>query len=91
MVSSDTSSLRDFQSELQSHDIIQRVNSDINPSVSHKHLHDILNYLVDKYFPIKYMRFNKYKHKKSPWVTNGLLKSISYKDKLYIKLKSTSL
>ena len=32
------------------------------------------------------MRFNKIKHNKSKWMTNGILKSIKEEDKLYIKL-----
>ena len=36
------------------------------------------------------MKFNKYKHKKSSWITQGLLKSIRYRDQLYKKLKLTN-
>ena len=38
----------------------------------------------------KLVKFNKYKHKKSSWITQGLLKSIRYRDKLYKKLKLTN-
>ena len=37
----------------------------------------------------KLVKFNKYKHKKSSWITQGLLKSIKYRDKLYKRLKLT--
>ena len=37
----------------------------------------------NKYVPIKLMKFNKYKHKKSKWITEGILRSIRYRDKLY--------
>ena len=37
--------------------------------------------------PNKYVKFNHYKHKKSEWVTYGIIKSIKYKDKLYQLLK----
>ena len=40
--------------------------------------------------PIKYVNFKKYKHKKSQWITNGLIKSIKFCDNLYKKLKLTS-
>ena len=36
------------------------------------------------------VKFNKYKHKKSSWITQGLLKSIRYRDQLYKKLKLTN-
>ena len=39
--------------------------------------------------PSKWVKFNKYKHKKSSWITQGLLKSIKYGDKLYKRLKLT--
>ena len=41
----------------------------------------------NKHMPSKWVKFNKYKHKKSSWITQGLLKSIKYRDKLYKRLK----
>ena len=35
--------------------------------------------------PVKYAKFNKHKHKKQPWMTDAILKSIVYRDKLLIK------
>ena len=43
---------------------------------------------LDKIIPLK-KKFNKYKHKKCQWITNGILKSIKYKDHLYRSLKIT--
>ena len=40
--------------------------------------------------PSKMVRLKKYKHKKSSWITKGLLKSIRYRDKLYKQLKLTN-
>ena len=37
----------------------------------------------------KLVKFDKYKHKKSTWITQGLLKSIRYQEKLYKQLKLT--
>ena len=39
--------------------------------------------------PSKWVKFNKYKYKKSSWITQGLLKSIKYRDKLYKRIKLT--
>ena len=36
------------------------------------------------------MKFNKYKHKKSTWITQGLLASIRHRDKLYKQIKLTN-
>ena len=38
----------------------------------------------------KLVKFNKYKHKKSTWITQGLLTSIRYRDKLYKQIKLTN-
>lgn len=38
-------------------------------------------------FPVKSVKFNKYKHKNSPWITNGILISIKFRDKLYKQLR----
>ena len=40
-----------------------------------------------KHFPNKRVKVNKYKHKLSPWITTGLIKSIEFRDKLYKRLK----
>ena len=37
--------------------------------------------------PCKLIKFNKYKHNKSKWITQGLLKSIHSREKLYARLK----
>ena len=39
--------------------------------------------------PTKLVKFNKKKHKKSKWITQGILNSITYRDKMYNKLKDT--
>ena len=41
-----------------------------------------------KHFPNKRVKVNKHKHKLSPWITTGLIKSIEFHDKLYKRLKS---
>ena len=40
----------------------------------------------EKYLPSKTVQFNKYKHKLSPWITNGILASMRYRDKLHYQL-----
>ncbi len=40
----------------------------------------------NKHMPSKWVKFNKYKHS---WITQGLLKSIKYRDNLYKRLKLT--
>ena len=40
----------------------------------------------NKHMPSKWVKFNKYKHS---WITQGLLKSIKYRDNVYKQLKLT--
>jgi exonuclease III len=66
---------------------------DINtdPNLGYNHFTDILINLRTKHFPDKTTKFNKYKHKLNKWITNGILRSLKFKDKLYKKLKCTPL
>ena len=40
--------------------------------------------------PLCKIKYNKYKHKKSLWISDGIIKSIKYRDKLYRNLKCMS-
>ena len=42
-------------------------------------------------FPIKEVKFNKRKHKLTPWISFDILNSINTRDKLYVKWKKTPL
>ena len=39
--------------------------------------------------PLKRVKFDKHKHTKSIWITAGLIRSIKFRDKLYLKMKQT--
>ena len=81
-----------FRNDLRKTEVVEKfrncMKSDINNNC--KKFTDVLSQYVNIHFPCKSLRFNKYKHKKSKWITNAILKSISYRDKLYVKLKSVS-
>ena len=47
--------------------------------------------LKDKHIPVKIVRFNKYRHKGNKWITRGIMNSIKFRDKLYVKHKMTPL
>ena len=55
---------------------------------------NILNRLIskakDKHLPLRIVKFHKNKHKKSQWVTKCIIKSISFRDKLYCTLKQSA-
>jgi hypothetical protein len=60
---------------------------DADPCSNYNILKSKLKEGIERYFSAKTVRYNKYKHKKSPWISNGIMKSIKYRDRLYIELK----
>ena len=64
------------------------LNADTN--INYEIIHDEIARAINKCMPSKRVKFNKYKHKKSSWITQGLLKSIRYRNQLYKKLKLTN-
>ena len=52
-----------------------------DPNINYDILESTIVSAMDKIMPLKRLKFKKYKHKKQPWITNGILKSIKYKDR----------
>ena len=52
-------------------------------------LNEVISKAKDKHLPVHMIKFSKHKHSKSQWITKGIIQSIAYKDKLYMKLKQT--
>ena len=67
------------------------LNSDDNPNTNYNILESTLVTAIKKHTVIKQIKFNKFKHKKTPWITEGLLKSIKFTDKLHLKAKQPGL
>ena len=61
-----------------------------NPNVSYNVIMEVIEAARKKNMTGKCFKFNKYKHKKSKWITYGILKSIRFRDNLYTKLKLTN-
>lgn len=61
-------------------------NSSKNVNENYNHLLSIISESRDKFLPIIKRRFNKYRDKLEPWMTNGILRSIRTRDKLHKKL-----
>ena len=72
--------------------IMSKLNCSVNadPNSNYEILNSILKTAIDTCMPTKLVKYNKHRHKKSRWISSGLIKSISFRDKLYQKLKSTS-
>merc|ERR1711942_86367 len=59
------------------------------PDKNYNVIQNIIIDEMDRNLPVKRVRFNKYKHKDSPWITQGIINSIRFRDNIYKKLKST--
>ena len=57
------------------------------PNENYNLIFSTLHSSLDEHLPIKTVKFNRHKHKGSPWITSGIIKSIKERDKLHIELK----
>ena len=66
---------------------------DQSPSADVNSNYDIMfneiHRVVEKHISSKTVKFNKFKHKQSKWITHGVIKSIKYRDKFYKLLQMT--
>jgi hypothetical protein len=87
----DDKAINKFVCELQNTNIMDQLdkNPDGNADTNYNQFHSLLMNIRDKCLPLKTVKFNRHKHKKSPWVTSGILRSIKFRDSLYLKLKRT--
>ena len=60
-----------------------------DPNINYTTLERIIMSAHEKCFPVKEVKFNKYKHKSAPWITQEILQSIKFRDELYVKWKKT--
>ena len=69
--------------------VFAKLNPDIstNPNENYDILEKIIIHNINKHFPRRQVKFNKYKHKKNTWITKGILHSINFRDNLYRELK----
>ena len=63
---------------------------DADPNINYDILELTITDAANKHLPTKTSKVNKHKHKKSNWITYGIIKSIKFRDRLYMKLKKTA-
>ena len=68
--------------------IYDEMNKNINccPQDNYEVFARLVKFAKEKHLPSKIVKYNKRKHMKSNWMTDGILKSINTKDKLYTVL-----
>ena len=83
--------IHNFVSDLSQRNVLSQLNlqKDIDPNENYNILERNIKLAKKTHLPIKTVRFNKRKHKLKPWITQSIIKSINFKDKLYKKLKLT--
>ena len=82
--------INNFKDELKSEipKLILVNNLMTDPNLSYQAFEDFVLRIKEKNMPMKTVRFDKYKHKMTKWVTTGIITSIKFRDKLYRQLKS---
>ena len=87
----DYSSLFHFYDSLQNKDLMGRLQLDVaNLNVNYNILENILVQTFNECIPVRKIKLHKHKHKRSEWITMGLIRSIKYRDNLYKRLKKVS-
>jgi len=83
--------ITEFRNYLKEQQIHTKLNNgpDANPDSNYNILHEIIQNGMNKYMPLKTRKFNKYRHRNSKWISQGIIHSIQYRDKLYQKVRQT--
>ena len=81
--------LAKFKAEVQSQDLKSQIshNTSSDPNKYYEIIQNIIQDAKDKHISRKKVKYKKRKHKKEPWVTKGIIISITRRDKLYKDLK----
>ena len=61
-----------------------------DPNENYNKLESIIKSAKDKCLPLTKVKFNKYKHKISPWINYAIINSIKTRDQLYVKWKKAN-
>ena len=61
-----------------------------DPNTQYEKFENVLFSTFNKQFPERRVKFDKYRHKKSNWITSGILKSVEIRHNLYKQVKMCS-
>ena len=84
-------SINNFKNEIANSDVYSKMNKNIDsdPNINYDIIHNILKSATKQHLALEIVKCNKRRHKKSQWITQGIVKSISYRDKLYKQYRTT--
>ena len=82
-----------FKEEIERADLVDKVTNSqsLDPNINYEFFEDILIKAKQNNLPVKNNKINKRKHKKSPWITSAIVKSINKRDKMYKNLYKSPL
>ena len=85
--------IENFKNGLANHDFIQDIDQshDCDPNSNYEIFISKVIEIKDKHIPTKLVKFDKHKHKKESWITFGIIKSISFRDNLRLRLIKTNI
>ena len=85
----DLAAFRSFYEELSARFQYVSLNPDLcaSPNDNYELFESIVVDNKSKYLAPKTVRFKKYKHRLSPWITDGILRSIKYRVKLFREVR----
>ena len=78
--------------EIRNSDLVDKLDSsiDADPNKNYEIVNNIIQSAKEKHMPYVLKKYHKHKHKKSYWISTGIMKSIKTRDKLYRTLKNVT-
>ncbi len=85
----DKESMQNFHNEILTSNELNSLNKNLteDPNTTYNILHNVNQSAKHRHMSYRFTKFSKYKHRKSKWMTCGIIKSIPYRDNLYQNLK----
>ena len=66
-------------------------NLHVDPNINYNILEKEISNSMETHMQKKTVKFNRRKHKRDPWITFGILRSVNKKNQLYRTLKQTKI
>ena len=85
--------VNDFLTEIAESNISERldISTDKDPNDNYEIIDNVIRNAKERHLPYKYVKFNKYKHKNSKWITKGIMKSIKVEEcKSHVLIRTLS-
>ena len=81
----------DYKEKINDANIYDKLDTNImsDPNKNRKIIIKTLTDIKAETMPLKTVKLQKHKHKISKWITGGIIRSITYRDKLYSTVKKT--